>query len=132
MKKIIGSLKSKVKSLKLKIPAMDIKGLTSKIKGFDLKKAKLKKQHLFGVLIAVVVIVILARTTGNIQKVLFRKAPAKAPTLTFEDEASPVKAFKVRKMDFKDTLPAIGNIKGFKEVDLKFQTSGIMESFNFE
>ena len=35
-------------------------------------------------------------------------------------------------MDFKDTLPCIGNIKGFKEIDLKFQVAGVIESFNFE
>ena len=35
-------------------------------------------------------------------------------------------------MSFKDTLPVMGNIKGLKEVELKFETNGILESFNFE
>ncbi|MEI6863631.1 MAG: efflux RND transporter periplasmic adaptor subunit, partial [Candidatus Omnitrophota bacterium] len=94
-----------------------------------------KKRLIFIGLAAVVIIVILVRTTGNITKVLFKKksaAAAKAPGVTFEEEAMPVKVFKVKKTDFKDTLPAIGNIKGFKEIDLRFQVQGIIESFNFE
>ena len=99
------------------------------------KDRRSKKQFLFILLIVVVVAVILARTTANIQNVLFKKRPEagkKAPAVTFEEEASPIKAFRVKKTDFKDTLPSIGNIKGFKEVDLKFQVAGIIESFNFE
>ena len=77
----------------------------------------------------------LVRTTSNIRKVLFKKKAAaekKMPGVTFEEEATPVKVFKVKKTDFKDTLPAIGNIKGFKEIELKFQVAGVIESFNFE
>ncbi len=94
-----------------------------------------KKRIIYIGLAVVVLIVILVRTTGNIQKTLFKKKPAAAAKMTgiaFEEEAVPVKVFKVKKTDFKDTLPAIGNIKGFKEVDLRFQVSGIIESFNFE
>lgn len=97
--------------------------------------AGMKKRIIFGGLAAVVLIVILVRTTGNITRVLFKKKPAasaKMPGIAFEEEAVPVKVFKVKKTDFKDTLPAIGNIKGFKEVDLRFQVSGVIESFNFE
>jgi len=94
-----------------------------------------KKRIIYISIAAVVLVVILARTTGNIQKVLFKKKPAsaaKVPGIAFEEEAVPVKSFKVKKTDFKDTLPAIGNIKGFKEVELKFQVPGVIESFNFE
>lgn len=96
--------------------------------------AATKKRFIFIGLAAVVLIVILVRTTGNITKVLFKKKPAAAAkgAVTFEEEAMPVKGFKVKKTDFKDTLPIIGNIKGFKEVDLRFQVSGVIESFNFE
>ncbi len=96
---------------------------------------KPKKRLLFIILIAVIAAVILVKTTGNIQKVLFKKKPEiakKAAGITFEEETLPVKVFKVKKTDFKDTLPSIGNIKGFKEIDLKFQVPGIIESINFE
>ncbi|MDP2912487.1 MAG: efflux RND transporter periplasmic adaptor subunit [Candidatus Omnitrophota bacterium] len=93
-----------------------------------------KKRLLFTILIAIVTLIIIARMTVNIQNVIFKKklkAPGMA-VVTFEEEGVPVKAFKVKKTDFKDTLPCLGNIKGYKEVDLKFQVAGIIESFNFE
>jgi membrane fusion protein (multidrug efflux system) len=98
-------------------------------------KIRLKKQGIFILLVIIVVGAVLFKTTANIQKALFKKKAdivKKAPGITFEEEPPPVKVFKVKRMDFKDTLPAIGNIKGFKEVDLKFQVAGIIESFNFE
>jgi membrane fusion protein (multidrug efflux system) len=122
-------------------------------KKFDLKKAegiakdllkkgeaasknllKDKKRLLLTVFIVVIGVVIFAKTTANIQKAVFKKSQArgKAPGITFEEEATPVKVFKVKKTDFKDTLPAIGNVKGFKEVDLMFQLAGVVESWNFE
>ena len=96
---------------------------------------KTKKKFLFIAIIAIVAVVILVRTTGNIQKAIFKKKPApgdKVPAVTFEEETPSVKAFMVKRMDFRDTLPSIGNIKGFKEVDLRFQSPGIVESINFE
>ncbi|MCX5668386.1 MAG: efflux RND transporter periplasmic adaptor subunit, partial [Candidatus Omnitrophica bacterium] len=82
-----------------------------------------------------IVLVVIARTTGNIQKVLFKKKAdiaSKSRPITFEEDATAVKAYKIKRIDFKDTLPALGNIKGFKEIELKFQVAGIIESFNFE
>lgn len=96
---------------------------------------KTKKKFLFIAIIAVVAVIILVRTTGNIQKAIFKKKPGsgdKVPAVTFEEETPSVKAFMVKRMDFKDTLPSIGNIKGFKEIDLRFQSQGIIESINFE
>jgi membrane fusion protein (multidrug efflux system) len=87
------------------------------------------------IFISIIVVVVLARSAGNIQKTLFKKKPdaaKKVSGITFEEEALPVKVFKVKKTDFKDTLPCIGNIKGFKEIELKFQVPGIIESINFE
>jgi len=43
----------------------------------------------------------------------------------------PVKGFKIGMMDFQDTLPSLGTIKGFREVDLKFSQSGYLEYINF-
>jgi membrane fusion protein (multidrug efflux system) len=49
-----------------------------------------------------------------------------------EAEIIPVKVFKAKITAFKDTLPVLGNIKGFREVTLKFEEVGVVESFNFE
>lgn len=96
---------------------------------------KPKKRLLFVILIMIIAAVVLAKTMGNIQKVLFKKkseVAKKAAGITFEEETLPVKVFKVKRTDFKDTLPCIGNVKGFKEIELKFQVPGIIESINFE
>src|SRR3989338_4714031 len=95
---------------------------------------KTRKYFITAVLI-IIVLMIVGKMTLNIQKVLFKKKSeisAKARPITFEETAAAVKAYKVKRMDFKDTLPAFGNIKGFKENDLKFQVAGLLESFNFE
>ncbi|MFH1848184.1 MAG: efflux RND transporter periplasmic adaptor subunit [Candidatus Omnitrophota bacterium] len=42
-----------------------------------------------------------------------------------------VKVYKVQKRDFEDNLPILGTIKGFKEINLKFESSGMVDSFNF-
>ncbi len=93
-----------------------------------------KKKLVIILLAAVVAVIILARLNTNIQNTLFKKTPAKAKAaaIKFEEEPAPVKAFKVKRTEFKDTLPSIGNIKGFKEIELKFQVAGLIESFNFE
>lgn len=115
---------------------IEIKKNMEKITAFiNFKDKKFRKKFLFISLTVIVAVIILARTTANIQNVLFKKKPEvgkKAPAIEFEEEATPVKVFKVRKTDFKDTLPCIGNVRGFREVDLKFQVAGIIESFNFE
>ena len=100
-----------------------------------LKNFKFNKKTFLTVSLVIVVLAIVGKMTLNIQKVLFKKKAdiaAKAKPITFEEEATAIKAYKIKRMDFKDTLPAMGNIKGFKENDLKFQIPGMLESFNFE
>lgn len=117
---------------------IDINSLKDRLnfmKKFNFKNFKFNKKMFFLVIAALIVVVVIFRTATNIQKVLFKKKAeiaAKARPISFEEEATAVKAYKVKRMDFKDTLPALGNIKGFKEVDLKFQLAGVIESFNFE
>ena len=62
--------------------------------------AGMKKRIIFIGLAAVILIVVLVRTTGNIKNVLFKKKPSaamKTPGVAFEEEAVPVKVFKVKK-----------------------------------
>lgn len=49
-----------------------------------------------------------------------------------EEIPTPVKVYKVAKVSFRDTLPALGTIKGFREIDLKFPTAGVIEYINFK
>jgi membrane fusion protein (multidrug efflux system) len=99
-----------------------------------IRDLKINRQFFFILIGIVVALAVISRTTSHINKVLFKKKPeaARGAAVTFDESASPVKAFRVKVMDFKDTLPCIGNVRGFKEVDLKFQVAGIIESFNFE
>jgi len=112
---------------------MDMKGLKDKMG--ELKNFKFNKKTFLIIVAILIALVVILRMTGNIQKTLFKKKAditAKSKPITFEEDATAVKAYKVKRMDFKDTLPALGNIKGFKEVELKFQVAGVIESFNFE
>jgi len=74
------------------------------------------------------------KPTALIDKFKKKKAEEdteKTPTEP-EPRIIPVKIFKATKTAFKDTLPVLGSIKSFREVDLKFETNGMLESFNFE
>lgn len=42
-----------------------------------------------------------------------------------------VKVYKATKQDFKDVLSSIGSIQGISETNLKFETNGVVKSFNF-
>ena len=104
------------------------------LENIEVRKKGGKKRLMIILLVVAVACIVLARTTTNIQNAIFKKKPTKekAVAIKFEEETTPVKAFKVKKTEFKDTLPSIGNVKGFKEIDLKFQIAGVIESFNFE
>lgn len=43
----------------------------------------------------------------------------------------PVKAYKTQRIDFTDTLPVLGTVKGYREIELRFATSGYIEYINF-
>ena len=104
------------------------------------KNTNKKKKLIITMLVIVVAIIVLARLGGNINNAIFKKKAAKEKTmmLKFEEEATPVKAFKVKKTELKDTLSSIGNIKGFKEVEGLFNgqisdvDDGFLRDFNGE
>lgn len=117
----------------MKIPDLNI--VKEKMKNFDIKRFKFNKKTFFMIIMSLIMLVVIARTMSNIQKVLFKKKTdiaSKSKPITFEEDTMAVKAYKMKRMDFRDTLPALGNIKGFKEIELKFQVSGMVESINFE
>ena len=94
----------------------------------ETKNKSNKKKLIIILLAAAVAIIVLARSCANIQNAIFKKKPAKekSAAIKFEEEAIPVKGFKAKKTEFKDTLPSIGNVKGSKETDLKFQVAGVV------
>lgn len=123
-----------MKMIKKRIKDFDMKKFLDP-KNFDPKKFKFNKKTFFTIIVILIILAVVVKTTGNIHKALFKsraEIAGKAKPITFEEEATAVKAYKIKRMDFKDTLPALGNVKGFKEIDLKFQVPGIIESVNFE
>jgi RND family efflux transporter MFP subunit len=49
-----------------------------------------------------------------------------------EKKVVPVVIYKAALSDFEDTLPAMGTIKGLKEIELRFETNGVIEAINFK
>jgi membrane fusion protein (multidrug efflux system) len=124
--------------IKEAIKNFDVKKLPQMLKQIDFRKikdirlnpAKLKKNYIWILLGILIAAFILSKTIGKIKQVFFAKEEAKGMVEFLE--TTPVKAYKVKRMDFKDTLPVMGRIEGCREIELKFDSKGNIESFNFE
>jgi membrane fusion protein (multidrug efflux system) len=130
-KDVLGELRGKMESYLKKI---DIARIKQSIRELDLKKidpAKIKKNYIWILLGILILTFVLARTVGKIKQVIFGAGKEAKEMVEFM-ETTPVKVYKVKRMDFKDTLPVMGRIEGFKEIELRFDGKGILESFNFE
>jgi len=92
---------------------------------------KIKKSYIWIILGILIVAVVLSRTIGKIKQVFSGKTKEVKEMVEFM-ETVPVKVYKVKKMDFKDSLPVMGRIEGFREIELRFDGKGIVESYNFE
>ncbi len=104
------------------------------VKKLDLKKIKfseIKKYYLWILMGVLIFAMFLSYGVGQIKRVFFAsKDQDKKAVQTFD--TIPVKVYKVKRMDFKDTLPVMGRIEGFREIELRFDGKGTLESFNFE
>lgn len=128
-------LKTKLKKIDLR--KIDLRKIDlSKLKEIDFSKIKkidpavIKKNYVWILIGMLVFVFVLSRTIGGIKRAMTKGEEAKK--MVEFVETSPVKVYKTKKMDFKDTLPVMGRIEGFKEIELKFDAKGILESFNFE
>ncbi|MGB2599280.1 MAG: efflux RND transporter periplasmic adaptor subunit [Candidatus Omnitrophota bacterium] len=131
--KIISKLKEiDISKIIAKLKEIDLSKLKnidlSKLKDFD--RTKIKKNYIWILVGILIVVMILARTIGKIKRMIFKVKEVKEMVEFLE--TVPVKVYKVKKMDFKDTLPVLGRIEGFREIDMRFDSKGILESFNFE
>ena len=91
-----------------------------------------KKKYLWIAIAVIFALLITIKAAINIKNVLFKKKKPDTEQMQLLGEGVPVKVYKTKRIDFKDTIPVLGTIKGYKEIPMKFQTSGIIESFNFE
>ncbi|MDD4957023.1 MAG: efflux RND transporter periplasmic adaptor subunit [Candidatus Omnitrophica bacterium] len=100
-------------------------------KRWKFKFSGIKKNYMWIIVGLLVLSFVLIKTVGKISQIFMGEKKEVKEMVEFL-ETMPVKVYKVKKMDFKDTLPAMGRIEGFKEIDLMFDGKGILESFNFE
>lgn len=66
-----------------------------------------------------------------IKGLIAKREKAKAKEEAPPEEAVLVKVHKVARRNFEDTLPNLGTIKGYREIDLKFEVNGVIDSINF-
>ena len=60
-----------------------------------------------------------------------KKKAEEAPVEEMPEEKILVKAYKAARRDFEDSLPSLGTIKGYREMNLKFEINGVVDSINF-
>lgn len=63
---------------------------------------------------------------------VFQKTKKDDVAQKIEEIPTPVKVYKIAKVSFRDTLPSLGTMKGFREIDLRFAVSGTIEYVNFK
>lgn len=101
------------------------------------KQAWLSRKKLIVSITVIIVSVVLAAGFNVIKK---QKTKVQAGPVNLLLQAGPetekkpimVKTAPVKMVDFEDLLPAMGNVRGYIEVDLKFGINGSIEKFNFK
>ncbi len=63
---------------------------------------------------------------------VYKKSKKEVVAKKIEEAPIPVKVYKVSRVSFRDTLPSLATIKGFREFDMKFATQGSIEYINFK
>lgn len=121
-------LRLKVKGVVLKVDVLPF---------FKKGRKVLKVKVLVGIIIVIALLSVVV-TQHKLKKRVFKKpTPVEKLAVAVKEEAIPqepilVKVYKTQKRDFDDLLPLLGTVKGFKEIDLKFETNGVLDSFNFK
>lgn len=98
---------------------------------------KLLRARILIGLIIIIALLVVAAIQLKLKERIFKKPAPKERGAVGEEAAPPqepimVKVYKVQKRDFEDNLPLLGTVKGVKEIELRFETSGLLESFNFK
>ena len=74
-------------------------------------------------------------TKFNLDKIPFLSRFVKKESEPLPDEVPEeiilVKAYKIARRDFEDTMPSLGTVKGYREMNLKFEVNGVVDSINF-
>lgn len=98
------------------------------------KKKKIKLIPIIIVFIFIGIIIAVIKSTSSAK--IFQKhaqMTGQKPEGAIEEPQGrvQVKAYKVSKVKFDDSLSILGNVKASKQVDLRFETNGVLENVNF-
>jgi membrane fusion protein (multidrug efflux system) len=63
---------------------------------------------------------------------VYKKTKKEIIEKKLEEIPIPVKVYKIAKVSFRDTLPSLGTMRGFRQIDLKFSVQGTIEYINFK
>jgi len=122
-----------LKEKNLKQSVTQIAGfLAEKVGSTRVNVKMVKKNYIWILVVLLTGFVILSMTGNKIKNVLFGRGKEVTKEMVEFEDTVPVKVYKVKRMDFRDTLPVMGRIEGFKEIELRFSGEGVIESFNFE
>ncbi len=109
----------------------------AKGEGVSLLKRIFQKKVLFPVLaVTFLVVFLLSFAKDHISFVggfpVYKKTKKEVVEKKLEEIPVPVKVYKIAKVSFRDTLPALGTMRGFRQIDLKFAIQGSIEYINFK
>ena len=98
-----------------------------------------KKRFMPIVFLVVVACVALALVGKNVKFIggfpifkIFKGKDEQIDKQAVESIPLPVKAYRTSLIDFTDSLPALGTVKGYHEIELKFSEAGYVEYVNFK
>ena len=106
------------------------------LKKFQAPKFKFNRRIFFQAVAAIFTLVFLYSFISNHISCIgglpvYKKNKKALPEKPAEQPPMPVKVYKVVHVNFRDSLPALGSARGFREYDLKFPVGGTVEYINF-
>jgi len=100
-------------------------------------KPKKSNKKIFKIIAALVIVFVVGTLISKNVKFIggfpiFKKDKSKIEKKDISTIPIPVKAYRVSLVDFTDSLPALGTVKGYHEIELKFSEPGYIEYVNFK
>lgn len=102
----------------------------------SLNPLKSKKRFFKSLFLLIALFLLYSLVTKNLSFIggfpIFKGKDRQIEKQAYTEIPLPVKAYKVSLIDFTDTLPALGTVKGYREIKLRFAEAGYLEYVNFK